>query len=426
MTSRVLTISNVGKRYVLQHQAGGGPRDLRETVVDGLARIGRRLRRGPAGLGEGAEEFWALRDVSLEIEEGDVVGILGRNGAGKSTLLRLLSRITEPTTGEIRIRGRVGSLLEVGTGFHPDLTGRENIFLNGAILGMSRAEIRRKFERIVQFSEIERFLDTPVKHYSSGMYVRLAFSVAAHLDPEILIVDEVLAVGDAAFQKKCLGRMSEVADEGRTILFVSHNVALIRSICRRGILIESGAIRFDGAAEQAANIYLAGLESTSGSDLEHHPRRRGEGRVRLTSIEVGAPGEGDTRVLESARPARFVFRTSRGLPGTSCSFTLYDALGQPVSCFDSALAARDDCDGGAGQPGFVCDVEHLMLIPGRYRLNAALTCDGHLQDHVEGAAVFEVREGASTRRAMAAEPGYGSAFMHHRWIRAREGSPGGA
>ena len=227
--------------------------------------------------------------MSLELAEGDVVGILGRNGAGKSTLLKLISRITEPTTGEIRIRGRVGSLLEVGTGFHPELTGRENIFLNGAILGMSRAEIRRKFDQIVAFSEIERFLDTPVKRYSSGMYVRLAFSVAAHLEPEILIIDEVLAVGDAAFQKKSLDRMSEVAAEGRTVLFVSHNLGLIRALCKRGILLEAGTVRFDGTAEEAVRTYLEGLQGTAAGELAPHVQRHGRGRVHLRRVEASAP-----------------------------------------------------------------------------------------------------------------------------------------
>jgi len=203
----------------------------------------------------GGEEFWALRGVDFEIEKGEVVGIIGRNGAGKSTLLKILSRITEPTTGRVELRGRVASLLEVGTGFHPELSGRENIFLNGAILGMSRAEIRRKFDEIVAFAEVEKFLDTPVKHYSSGMYVRLAFAVAAHLEPEVLIIDEVLAVGDAEFQKKCSGRMGEVAREGRTVFFVSHNLGAVRSLCSRCIYLRGGAVAMDGPTEAVLEAY---------------------------------------------------------------------------------------------------------------------------------------------------------------------------
>jgi lipopolysaccharide transport system ATP-binding protein len=202
-------------------------------------------------------EFWALKDVSFEIKQGDRVGIIGRNGAGKSTLLKILSRITEPTNGSIRIKGRVASLLEVGTGFHPELTGRENIYLNGAILGMSKAEIKSKFDEIVAFAEVEKFLDTPVKRYSSGMYVRLAFAVAAHLEPEILVVDEVLAVGDSAFQKKCLGKMEEVGKEGRTVIFVSHNMGVMESLCNQGIYLKSGQINFAGSMKQAISIYLS-------------------------------------------------------------------------------------------------------------------------------------------------------------------------
>jgi lipopolysaccharide transport system ATP-binding protein len=426
MQKPILAARNVGKRYVLQHSAGaaaGG--DLRETIMAGASRLARRLRGGVARAARHSEEeFWALRNVSLDFGQGEVVGILGRNGAGKSTLLKLISRITEPTEGEIRIRGRIGSLLEVGTGFHPELTGRENIYLNGAILGMSRREIRRKFEQIVEFAEIARFLDTPVKRYSSGMYVRLAFSVAAHLEPEILNVDEVLAVGDAAFQRKCLVRMGEVAAEGRTILFVSHNVGLVRALCGRGILLEAGSVKFDGGAEEAASIYLSGLESAATGDLAAHPQRRGAGHVRLSRVDVGVPGEGASGVLEPGRPARFVFMTSRTLTGLTCSFTLYDSLGQPVTYFDSAVASPDDRSDAEGDSRFVCELDQLMLVPGRYRVNAALAADGQLQDHIEGAAIIEVRDGAVGRRPVAAAPGYGSTFMHHRWTRTRPGAAG--
>src|SRR5712692_6188799 len=239
--------------------------------------------------------FWALKDVSFEVKHGEVVGIIGRNGAGKSTLLKILSRITEPTTGQVQIDGRVASLLEVGTGFHPELTGRENIFLNGAILGMRRAEIARKFDEIVDFSEIEQFLDTPVKHYSSGMYVRLAFAVAAHLDPEILIVDEVLAVGDVAFQKKCLGKMNEVSKSGRTVLFVSHNMAAVENLCQRGVVLERGRVVFDGTAKDAVQHYLSGISSATGAsghsiDLSGAQDRRSQQAPLLRRIEFTTGG----------------------------------------------------------------------------------------------------------------------------------------
>jgi lipopolysaccharide transport system ATP-binding protein len=415
----ILSARAVSKRYVLEHKAAGGPTDLRETLAHGLANLARRLRPGGVGARRvESEEFWALRDVSLELAEGDVVGILGRNGAGKSTLLKLISRIMEPTAGEIRIRGRVGSLLEVGTGFHPDLTGRENIFLNGAILGMSRAEIRRKFDQIVDFAEIERFLDTPVKRYSSGMYVRLAFSVAAHLEPEILIIDEVLAVGDAAFQKKSLDRMSEVAAEGRTVLFVSHNLGLIRTLCKRGILLEAGTVRFDGTADDAVRTYLEGLQGAAGGAVAPHVQRHGRGLVHLRMVEASAPVAGGAG-LESGRPARFVFHTSQALPGLSCIFDIFDSLGQHVTYFDSANTSPDDGVDDGGEARFVCELDELLLLPGRYRIDVALNCDGELQEHVEGAAVIDVHDGVAGQRRIVAAPGYGSAFMHHRWVSPR-------
>ncbi len=264
MPDIVIQAENIGKRY----RIGGGVRykALRDTLTDTVTTVVHKLHklsRKPfpdscqsVKFVDKPSDFWALKDVNFEVRRGEVVGIIGRNGAGKSTLLKILSRITEPTEGRIELRGRVGSLLEVGTGFHPELTGRENIYLNGAILGMKRAEIRHKFDEIVDFSEISKFLDTPVKHYSSGMYMRLAFSVAAHLEPEILLVDEVLAVGDAEFQKKCLNKMGEVAHEGRTVLFVSHNMSAIQRLCTHGILLNQGRIEFSGLTGEAVNRYL--------------------------------------------------------------------------------------------------------------------------------------------------------------------------
>jgi lipopolysaccharide transport system ATP-binding protein len=256
----IINVENLGKQYSIEHQAGEGGvyRRFSEDVVH---LIGRSIRRiTPLAKGNRKTEgFWALRNVSFQINQGDIVGVIGRNGAGKSTLLKILSRITEPTEGRVHLRGRVSSLLEVGTGFHPELTGRENVFLNGAILGMSRGEIRRKFDEIVSFAEVERFIDTPVKRYSSGMYVRLAFAIAAHLEPEILIVDEVLAVGDIEFQKKCLGRMGEVARGGRTVLFVSHNMVAIRELTQKCFWLSGGSLAFDGPTQQAIGAYLSAI-----------------------------------------------------------------------------------------------------------------------------------------------------------------------
>ena len=269
----------------------GSYKTLRETVTDGLTapfrRIGKLLRGQASGASELDEELWALKDVSFEIKRGEVIGFIGGNGAGKSTLLKILSRITEPTNGYAEIRGRVGSLLEVGTGFHPELTGRENIYLNGAILGMKRIEINNKFDEIVAFSEVDKFIDTPVKHYSSGMYLRLAFAVAAHLEPEILLVDEVLAVGDARFQKKCLNKMEDIGKEGRTVIFVSHNMSAVARLCQRAILLDRGIIIGTGPAHKVVSSYLLSDNGTTAERVWSEPSRApGSDVVRLRAVRV--------------------------------------------------------------------------------------------------------------------------------------------
>jgi lipopolysaccharide transport system ATP-binding protein len=264
MSDTVIKVENLGKKYLIRHQQRERYTALRDVLANKFKSFGKRLvslQPHSSNLQPSREEFWALKDISFEVKQGDRIGIIGRNGAGKTTLLKLLSRITEPTTGRIAIKGRVASLLEVGTGFHPELTGRENIYLNGAILGMTKSEIKKKFDEIVDFAEIEKFLDTPVKHYSSGMYVRLAFAVAAHLEPEILLVDEVLAVGDAQFQKKCLGKMEEVGKGGRTIFFVSHNMTAIQSLCTNAILLVNGRLNGFGNVEEQIDRYLNSGES---------------------------------------------------------------------------------------------------------------------------------------------------------------------
>lgn len=285
--SPVISVQNLGKKYILSHQSPDRYTALRDVIANGAKRTLNKLRHpfaAPEG-DEAHEEFWALKDVSFDIQQGDRVGIIGRNGAGKSTLLKVLSRITEPTTGQVKIKGRVASLLEVGTGFHPELTGRENIFLNGAILGMSRAEIKKKFDEIVDFAEVEKFLDTPVKRYSSGMYVRLAFAVAAHLEPEILIVDEVLAVGDMQFQKKCLGKMEEVGKEGRTVIFVSHSMPTITSLCSRAVLLEAGRVLKDGSTSAVVmHYYTSGQSSPASADFSR--KHVGDNLVRLLKGEI--------------------------------------------------------------------------------------------------------------------------------------------
>jgi len=281
MSSPIITVENLGKHYLIGHQTA--PRDgLRHAIEDAIRHPGGWFKRQNGN----QEVLWALKDVSFTVERGEVVGIIGPNGAGKSTLLKLLSRITEPTRGRIRLRGRVASLLEVGTGFHQELTGRENIFLNGTILGMSKREIKRKFDEIVAFADMEKFLDTPVKRYSSGMSVRLAFAVAAHLEPEILVVDEVLAVGDAAFQTKCMGKMKEVVEGGRTVLFVSHNMAAIEHLCPHAILLRGGRMIEAGPAAEVVRRYIAGLSNGTPVAITDRKDRQGVGEIRVTNIET--------------------------------------------------------------------------------------------------------------------------------------------
>ncbi|MDP2279063.1 MAG: polysaccharide ABC transporter ATP-binding protein, partial [Nitrospirota bacterium] len=303
----IISVNNISKQY---HIGTKQPyKTLRESIMNTLAFPARFFSRNSSlltpntlNLKPDADTFWALKDVSFEVQQGEVIGIIGRNGAGKTTLLKILSRVTEPTEGEVRISGRVASLLEVGTGFHPELTGRENIYLNGAILGMSRAEIKSKFDEIVAFAEIEKFLDTPVKRYSSGMYVRLAFAVAAHLEPEILVVDEVLAVGDAQFQKKCLGKMGEVAKGGRTVLFVSHNMGAVERLCTRAILLDHGTITQSGPVHGVVSAYLQSGMHRSGETTWKDPKAApGDDVVRLRSVRaMNAQGQvsSDYKVTE--------------------------------------------------------------------------------------------------------------------------------
>ena len=298
MSDNSIIVENLSKRYLLGHRSGAGGKYRYTALRDVIGREVRDFVRKAADFARGRqivqgdeiEEFWALKDVNFEVKQGEVLGVIGRNGAGKSTLLKILSRITEPTAGRVLLRGRVASLLEVGTGFHPELTGRENIYLNGAILGMSRAEIRRKFDEIVAFAQVDKFLDTPVKHYSSGMYVRLAFAVAAHLEPDILVVDEVLAVGDAEFQRKCLGKMEEVSRrEGRTILVVSHNMRVVTSLCGKALWIDQGSIHDSGSPEAVVGRYLAHAAPSQNRliRLDHIPREGwvADDRLRLHYVE---------------------------------------------------------------------------------------------------------------------------------------------
>ncbi len=339
-----------------------------------------RRRAVAAGRPEAEEEFWALRDVSFEIKRGEMVGIIGRNGAGKSTLLKILSRITEPTTGRIALRGRVASLLEVGTGFHPELTGRENIFLNGAILGMHRHEIKAKFDEIVAFAEVEKFLDTPVKRYSSGMYVRLAFAVAAHLEPEILIVDEVLAVGDAEFQQKCLGKMSEVAHDGRTVLFVSHSMQAISTLTRRCLLLNKGACQFDGPTAAATAAYL----KSSGSDQAAYVGAASPDAPRITQAEVLTSQPNGMHIWGEPLRVRFEITAPKKVRGACLSFQFLDHQHRPLVHLWTFDSERPMCR-EAGVFEVVCEVPKLRLYMGEYTMNVYFT-------EPPGGEVFQVLE----------------------------------
>lgn len=365
MSQPAIEVSGLSKRYVIQHESRHD--NLRDTLHHSARKLWRRLRWGT---GFETEEFWALRDVSFSIQPGEVLGIIGRNGAGKSTLLKILSRITEPTSGSIKIRGRVASLLEVGTGFHPELTGRENIFLNGAILGMSRAEIRRKFDEIVAFAEVERFLDTPVKRYSSGMYVRLAFAVAAHLEPEILIVDEVLAVGDQQFQAKCLGKMDSIAREGgRTVLFVSHNLAATQTLCSRVITLHTGSITFDGLPDQAVSRYLAGSGSISAEAGNSF-----QGRDPALCIDrVGYHPDAASPTIDVDLTIRCSSRQKIGL-----EFHLSTASGVPAAFAESgSFAPSSSLDLSPGDHSFSLRIDTSSLANGPYFLSVQLVEPGH-------------------------------------------------
>lgn len=373
MNDIVLSARGLGKRYLIGHKTVDRLQTFRERIMAGAGELVRNMRRTARGqqLVQGeVEEFWALRDVDFDIRRGDTVGIIGRNGAGKSTLLKILSRITEPTTGRVDIRGRVASLLEVGTGFHPELTGRENIFLNGTILGMSRAEIRRKLDQIIDFAEVEKFLDTPVKRYSSGMYVRLAFSVAAHLEPEVLIVDEVLAVGDAEFQRKCLGKMGEVAGEGRTVLFVSHNMGAVARLCRRAIFLQGGSVVRSGPTEQviAATTASWGTDSANHAaiDLAVGP---------LSQLAINISGGTSAAGLLTGGEANIAVRISsrEPIPNAACEIMLFGADDQPL--FHTKTRPIWDIPVSIDHRGteVLLRLPELPLVPGRYTVGLAIS-----------------------------------------------------
>ena len=396
MSDVVIRVERLNKKYRIRHQRPERYIALRDVIADRMANL---LRLAPAaGEHVDVEDFWALRDVSFEVRRGEVLGIIGRNGAGKSTLLKVLGRITEPTSGRAIIEGRVASLLEVGTGFHPELTGRENISLNGAILGMSRADIRARFDEIVDFAGIEQFLDTPVKRYSSGMYVRLAFAVAAHLEPEILIVDEVLAVGDAQFQNKCLGKMGDVAKSGRTVLYVSHQMAAVENLCQTGLLLEHGQAKFLGSAREAIAAYSRSNDGgPKQQSVLQSADRRGNGALRFTEMRIfdaaGKPLQtlisGGTAVIElGMRNTRHTVHHQLHI-----SIGVENALGQRVTTWSTSYIGGDFPSTPAEDFTVRIKLPKLALIPGIYSFYLFSTIRGDVADWLLPAGSFAVESG---------------------------------
>lgn len=410
-------IAGLSKRYELGARQTSY-KTLRETLVQtalapvrALSRLGRRGPREELSM-------WALKDVSFDVEAGTVLGIVGRNGAGKSTLLKILSRITEPTEGFAEIRGRVGSLLEVGTGFHPELSGRENIFLNGAILGMPRADIVRKFDQIVAFAEVEKFIDTAVKHYSSGMYLRLAFAVAAHLEPEILLVDEVLAVGDQAFQQKCIGKIGEVASDGRTVLFVSHNMAAVRALCTDAILLRDGQVALRGTPSDVINQYLA-RDETTGKDLETTKEREGDGSIRFTAATlIDHTGQSSDTVFSGERMTIALTYSAKSVVEDSSAivFHLYfrNNFGERLfTCSTRYTAATPTTFPPSGVVR--CVIDRLPLAPGAYQVDIATKYREAMADHVWGAVTLTVGEGDFWGNGKIPRPAAGPLMVDHRF-----------
>ena len=416
MSQPAILVENLGKRYQigLREEAS---RTLRETLVD-LAKAPLKRLRSLSGTDDEAATFWAIRNLSFEVLQGDVLAVIGRNGAGKSTLLKLLSRISEPTEGRAVIRGRVASLLEVGTGFHTELTGRENIYLNGAILGMPRADIVRKFDEIVAFSGVEKFLDTPIKRYSSGMKVRLAFAVASHLEPQILIIDEVLAVGDHEFQQRCLGKMQDVAASGRTVLFVSHNMAAVRRLCNKAIRLEHGRLIDSGPAGEQVDAYVREVTHRAQvSELKTRPDRTGNGQVRMTavtllsqsdSVPISVMGVGNplTICIDYESPDDFL--------SPCIHIAINNDLGVPVtymcSRFTAELPGRIPATGR-----LFCALPELPLATGDYTIDVCLQSGETTCDHVLSVADLTITEDAFYPTGLVPPPAYGVFLSHQHW-----------
>lgn len=410
-----IEVHNLSKSYQLAGPSVGHYKTLRDVIGGAFQR-----RKNPDELSR--ETLWALRDVSFEVKEGEALGIIGRNGAGKSTLLKILSRITEPTSGRARLRGRVASLLEVGTGFHPELTGRENIFLNGTILGMKRAEITRQFDEIVAFAEVERFIDSPVKHYSSGMYMRLAFGVAAHMSPEILIVDEVLAVGDHEFQRRCLGKMNDVAHSGRTVLFVSHNMTAIEELCSHSILLKAGSIALSGPTHQVVAQYLASGEGESAWQIDANTEREGTGSAVITKLELldaTADKPMTALLFRQSFRLRIHYRANERLADPRLGFALLSDKGERVFQTETTELKFVISHLETGEGWIDCLVTSPNLLPGRFFFEAWIIerVNVSFADHIHRVGSVEITVDPMQIEQMTylAYPGRGRVFMDCRW-----------
>lgn len=400
MTDPVIQVEKLSKRYRIglqQAQPASAAGALLDILQRPLKNLHNLMRLSRFGKQDEADVFWALRDISFEVQQGEVLGIIGRNGAGKSTLLKILSRITLPTSGWARLRGRVSSLLEVGTGFNPELTGRENVYLNGTILGMRKAEVDRKFAEIVEFSGVEKFIDTPVKRYSSGMRVRLAFAVAAHLEPEILIIDEVLAVGDAEFQKKCLGKMGDVASSGRTVLFVSHNMAAVQNLCQRAILLDAGRCVSDGATQNIIADYLQTIAEVMRFSLHEREDRKGTGDLRFTGVGLYNKEHQEVTSFVCGQDAVLVLRfqnyTQHSLKNLVINLGLDNQVDQRITLLSNELT-------GHTFPTVPTEVDRIEIViprmplkPGRYKFTLFGTINGIIADWIQNAGFFDVEPG---------------------------------
>lgn len=418
--STVISIENLSKKYIIGHQKQERYTALRDVLTEGAKRFTRKLLHPFVQPKNDSthEEFWALKDISFDIQQGDRVGIIGRNGAGKSTLLKILSRITEPTSGRVKIRGRVASLLEVGTGFHPELTGRENVFLNGAILGMSKAEITKKFDEIVAFAEVEKFLDTPVKRYSSGMYVRLAFAVAAHLESEILIVDEVLAVGDAQFQRKCLGKMSEVGKEGRTVLFVSHNILALQNLCNYGIELLQGKVVTSGEIQLVIRHYLSQMTLTSDMEIRHRRDRKGNQSLNFTKVVIVDSAGNEKNFVTNGQSStiRFYYESDfeKADSVIQVAFNLVTDSGYAIANLNTVDSGYQDIP--IYKSGyFECNITKFNIKSGCYSCSLFCSVNGEIVDWISDAFTLDVVDGDYYGTGKLLDSSQGVVLIDHKW-----------